>query len=44
MVLCFHAEDAAHAAADGLTLVTRDVGRYRTCFPSVKLVTPADPS
>ena len=30
----------AHAAADGLTLVTRDVGRYRTYFPSVKLVAP----
>jgi len=31
----------AHAAADGLTLVTRDVGRYRTYFPSVNLVAPA---
>lgn len=30
----------AHAAADGLTLVTRDVGRYRTYFLSVKLVAP----
>ena len=34
----------AHAATDGLTLVTRDVGRYRTCFPSVKLVTPDNAS
>ena len=34
----------AHAATDGLTLVTRDVGRYRFYFPSVKLVTPAEPS
>ena len=25
---------------DGLTLVTRDVGRYQTYFPSVKLVAP----
>ena len=29
-----------HAATDGLTLVTRDAGRYRTYFPSVKLMTP----
>ena len=33
----------AHAATDGLTLMTRDVGRYRTYFPSVKLVTPEGP-
>lgn len=32
----------AHAATDDLTLVTRDAGRYRTYFPSVKLVTPGD--
>lgn len=32
----------AHAATDDLTLVTRDTGRYRTYFPSVKLVTPGD--
>jgi hypothetical protein len=30
----------AHAAVDGLTLVTRDVGRYRTYFPMVKLMAP----
>jgi predicted nucleic acid-binding protein len=34
----------AHAATDGLTLVTRDIGRYRTYFPSVRLVTPGDPA
>ena len=32
----------AHAEADDLTLLTRDAGRYRSCFPSVKLVTPQD--
>ncbi len=31
----------AHAAVAGLTLITRDVARYRTNFPSVGLVTPA---
>jgi len=30
----------AHAAVDDLPLLTRDVGRYRTCFPSLKLMTP----
>ena len=30
----------AHAETDGLTLVTRDAGRYRTYFPSVALITP----
>ena len=30
----------AHAVTEDLTLITRDVGRYRTCFPSVKLVAP----
>ena len=30
----------AHAEADGLTLLTRDVGRYRTYFPSIKLIAP----
>ncbi len=30
----------AHAAVAGLALITRDVGRYRTCFPSLALVTP----
>ena len=32
----------AHAEADDLTLLTRDAGRYRSYFPSVRLVTPQD--
>lgn len=30
----------AHAEAEGLTLVTRDAARYRTYFPTVKLMAP----
>lgn len=30
----------AHAVVDGLTLITRDVARYRTYFPQIALVTP----
>ena len=30
----------AHAEHAGFTLVTRDVSRYRTYFPLVKLITP----
>ncbi len=30
----------AHAAVEGLTLVTRDVGRYRTYFPRLEIVAP----
>ena len=29
----------AHAAVTDSTLITRDVGRYRACFPTVRLVT-----
>ena len=30
----------AHAAAGDLTLLTRDVARYRTYFPTVRLIAP----
>jgi predicted nucleic acid-binding protein len=30
----------AHAAVSGLTLITRDAGRYRSYFPSLPLRTP----
>jgi predicted nucleic acid-binding protein len=30
----------AHAATEGLALLTRDVSRYRTYFPSVQLIAP----
>ncbi len=30
----------AHAAVDRLDLLTRDTARYRTYFPTVKLITP----
>ena len=30
----------AHAEAEGLTVVTRDVARYRTYFPTVPLIAP----
>ena len=31
----------AHAAVDGLTLVTRDPARFRTYFPGVRMIEPA---
>lgn len=33
----------AHAEAEEMTLLTRDVDRYRTYFPKVKLITPESP-
>jgi predicted nucleic acid-binding protein len=30
----------AHAAVEGLTLLTRDAARYRTYFPRLKLIAP----
>jgi predicted nucleic acid-binding protein len=30
----------AHAAVAGLTILTRDVSRYRSYFPTVKLIAP----
>lgn len=30
----------AHAAVSGLPVLTRDARRYRSCFPSVRLVAP----
>ena len=31
----------AHAAVKGHAILTRDVGRYRSYFPTVRLITPA---
>jgi predicted nucleic acid-binding protein len=30
----------AHAALTGLTLLTRDASRYRTYFPTLRIVAP----
>lgn len=30
----------AHALTDGLVLITRDVARYQTYFPGIRLITP----
>jgi predicted nucleic acid-binding protein len=32
----------AHAAVDGLPLLTRDARRYRTYFPTLRLIAPTD--
>ena len=32
----------AHAVAEDIGLLTRDTRRYRSCFPTIKLVTPGD--
>lgn len=32
----------AHAEVESLTLITRDVERYRTYFPSVQLICPPE--
>ena len=34
----------AHTETESLTLLTRDVGRYRSDFPLLKLVTPQESS
>ncbi len=31
----------AHAAVAGWPILTRDVRRYRSCFPTVELISPA---
>ena len=33
----------AHAAVAGMSLITRDVGRYRACFPKLHLLAPERP-
>jgi predicted nucleic acid-binding protein len=30
----------AHAAVAGMTLLTRDARRYRTCFPKLRVISP----
>ena len=30
----------AHAAVEGIELITRDESRYKSCFPTVKLILP----
>jgi hypothetical protein len=32
----------AHAAVEGLRLITRDVGRYRTYFPRLDIICPSE--
>jgi predicted nucleic acid-binding protein len=33
----------AHAAISGYRLLTRDVRRYRTCFPTIDIIAPGAP-
>jgi predicted nucleic acid-binding protein len=32
----------AHAVVEGISLLTRDVGRYRSYFPTIMLIAPGD--
>jgi predicted nucleic acid-binding protein len=32
----------AHAVVEGISLLTRDAGRYRSYFPTIRLITPGD--
>jgi predicted nucleic acid-binding protein len=32
----------AHAMVEGIALLTRDVRRYRSYFPTIMLITPGD--
>jgi predicted nucleic acid-binding protein len=32
----------AHAVVEGMSLLTRDIGRYRSYFPTIMLITPGD--
>ena len=32
----------AHAVVEGISLLTRDVGRYRSYFPTIMLIGPGD--
>jgi predicted nucleic acid-binding protein len=32
----------AHVVVAGIALLTRDAGRYRTYFPTIRLITPGD--
>lgn len=32
----------AHAVVEGVGLLSRDVGRYRSYFPKIRLITPGD--